>query len=94
MQTQVTFRHMKSNPELHTAAIDASRKFEKFCDDIISTDVIIKNDAFKAVEFNVRVKGETLIVKEGSDDFLKSLNEGTDKMIRKIRKWKEKITGK
>jgi ribosomal subunit interface protein len=94
MQTQVTFRHLKSNPELHSAAIEATKKFEKFHEDIISTDVVFRNDPDKVVEFTVRVKGDTLVVKEGSEDFLKSLNEGTDKMIRQIRRWKEKFTTK
>lgn len=91
MQTQITFRQMKSNPELHVAAVEASKKFEKFFEDIISTDVVFRNDPLKMVEFTVRVKGDTLVVKEGSEDFLKSLNEGTDKMVRQIRKWKQKI---
>ncbi|MFH1052160.1 MAG: ribosome-associated translation inhibitor RaiA [bacterium] len=91
MQTQVTFRQMKSNPELRTAAAEATKKFEKFFEDIISTDIIFRNDPLKMVEFTVRVKGDTLVVKEGSEDFLKSLNEGTDKMVRQIRKWKQKI---
>jgi len=82
---------MKTNPELQTAAVEATKKFEKFFEDIISTDVIFRNDPLKMVEFTVRVKGDTLVVKEGSEDFLKSLNEGTDKMVRQIRKWKQKI---
>ena len=90
MQTKVTFRHFKSEPELYDAAIESAKSFEKFFDDIISTDVIFNNDIGKGVEFTVRVKGETLIVKENSDDFFKSLNEGTNKMIRQIRKWKTK----
>jgi ribosomal subunit interface protein len=94
MQTQVTFRHLKSNPDLQTAANESIKKFEKFFEDIISTDVVFQNDADKIVEFTVRVKGDTLVVKEASDDFMKSLNEGTDKMIRQIRKWKQKIYNK
>jgi len=94
MQTQVTFRQVKSNPDLHNAAMEATKKFGKFLEDIISTDIIFKNDANKVVEFTVRVKGDTLVVKEESEDFIKSLNEGTDKMVRQIRKWKEKISAK
>ena len=94
MQTKVTFRNMQTNMDLNSAAIEASQKFEKFFDDIISTDVIFNNDALQIVEFTVRVKGETLVVKEQTEDFVKSLNEGADKMVRQIKKWKQKISKK
>jgi len=90
MQTQVTFRHLKTNPDLQASAIETAQKFERFFDDIISTDIIFHNDTEKIVEYTVRVKGDTLVVKEGSEDFVKSLNEGADKMIRQIRRWKQK----
>ncbi len=88
MKTQVTFRHLKSEPELHDAAIDAAASFEKYHDGIISTDIIFSNDHSKSVEFTVRVKGDTLVAKEDSGDFMKSLNEASDKMIRQLRKLK------
>jgi ribosomal subunit interface protein len=91
MKTQVNFRHVKSDPELQTAAIEATKKFEKFYDDIISTDVVFKEDAGKIVEVIVHVQGNTLVAKETTDDFYKSLNEGIDKMVRQLKKWKEKL---
>ena len=90
MKTNVTFRHLKANPNLQEAALDAADGFERFLDGIISTDIVFKNDHDKTVEFTVRVQGNTLVVRESSDDFRKSLNEVSDKMVRKIRKWKTK----
>lgn len=90
MKTNVTFRHLKTHPELHTAALDAADNFVKFHDQIISTDVVFKDDNVKTVEFTVHVQGNTLVAKESSDDFNKSLNDAADKIIRQLRKWKTK----
>jgi ribosomal subunit interface protein len=91
MQTNVTFRHLKSNPQLQDAAVGAAEKFERFFEGISSTDIVFKNDTDKIVEFTVRVNGNTLIAKDGSEDFSKSLNLASDKMVRQLRKWKTKI---
>ncbi len=90
MKTNITFRHLKTQPELQSAALEAAESFSKFNDQIISTDVVFKNDNDKTVEFTVRVQGSTLIAKESSDDFNKSLNSATNKMVRQLRKWKTK----
>lgn len=90
--TQITFRHLKSKPELFDAATESTQKFEKFYDGIISTNVEFIADVNNIVEFTVKVNGNTLVVKESSDDFLKSLKEGEDKMIRQLRKWKTKTS--
>lgn len=92
MKTQVTFRHLKSVPELQDAALEAAAKFEKFYDGITSTKIEFSNEERKKVEFTVHVQGNTLVVKESSDDFLKSLKDASEKMIRQLRKRKTKIT--
>jgi putative sigma-54 modulation protein len=90
MKTQVTFRHLDSNNALQEAAHQSIKKFEKFFDGITSTNVEFINEATKQVEFTVQVQGNTLVARDESEDFHKSLNEATDKMIRQIRKWKTK----
>lgn len=90
MITNVTFRHLKSSPDLHDAALDEANKFGRFHDNIVSTDIVFANDNDKTVEFAVRVQGSTLIAKESSDDFNKSLNTAADKIVRQLRKWKTK----
>ena len=93
MQKQVTFRHLKSNPELHEAANETIGRFEKFHDGITSTSVEFIAESQNIVEFKVHIQGHVLVVKEASEDFLKSLNEGADKMIRKLKKQREKLIG-
>ena len=91
MQTQVTFRHLKSRPELHDAAIDAADKFVKFYDQITNTNVEFIAESKNIVEFKVHVHGNTLVVRESSEDFMKSLNLAEDKMVRQLRKHKSKF---
>ncbi|MGE5479210.1 MAG: HPF/RaiA family ribosome-associated protein [Chloroflexota bacterium] len=91
MQTKVTFRHFKSqHPELHVLAVDAADNFQHFHDNIIATNVEFINDEYKIVEFTVHLNGGTLVSKDSSDDFHKSLNAASDKMVRQLNKWKTK----
>lgn len=89
MQTQVTFRHFKGNhPELHSTAEELAANFMKFNDKITSTKVEFTNSNEKIVKFIVHVQGAVLVAKEASDDFHKSLNSASDKMIRQLQKQK------
>ena len=90
MNTQVTFRHFQSHPELHQAAVAAAESLSKYHDGILSAEVVFINEPSKIAELNIRVQGHSLVVKEESDDFFKSLNMATDTMVRQIKKIKNK----
>jgi len=91
MKTNVTFRHFNAqHPDLHNLAMESAGKFTKFHDNIISTDFIFLNESDKVVEITLHVQGSTLVVKESSDEFKKSLAVAEDKMVRQIKKWKTK----
>jgi ribosomal subunit interface protein len=92
MQTTVTFRHIKARQDLHEAAIEQATKFNRFYDGIISTNIEFIHDVDNVVEFKVNVQGNTFISKENTEDFTKSLNIASDKMVRQLKKWKTKIT--
>ncbi len=92
MQTTVTFRHLKTRQDLQEAAIEQANKFNRFYDGIISTNVEFIHDVDNVVEFKVNVHGNTLISRENTEDFTKSLNMASDKMVRQLKKWKTKIT--
>ncbi|MCX7735751.1 MAG: ribosome-associated translation inhibitor RaiA [Candidatus Kapabacteria bacterium] len=94
MNTQVTFRHLKSRPELHEAALESAQRFTKFYDGITNTNVEFIADNNNTVEFRVRINGNVLVVRESSDDFMKSLHTATDKMIRQLKKQKTKQSNK
>lgn len=90
MKTQVTFRHVESSPALHDAAVESIKKFERFFNGITAANAEFISDNGKTVEFTVQVQGNTLVSKESSEDFTKSINLASDKMIRQIKKWKTK----
>jgi ribosomal subunit interface protein len=91
MKTQITFRHTNSShPKLHEEALNAATSFSKYYDSIISTNVEFINEVHKTVEITVHIQGATLVAKEDTDDFSKSLHEASDKIIRQIRKYKTK----
>lgn len=81
---------MKSNSDFREEAQEAITKFEKFSDQITSANVEFIAESMSVVEITVHIYGKVLVVKEQSDDFLKSLHEAADKMIRQLRKQKEK----
>ncbi|MGB9770774.1 MAG: ribosome hibernation-promoting factor, HPF/YfiA family [Candidatus Kapaibacteriota bacterium] len=91
MQTKVTFRHLKSRQDLQEAALEAIKKFERFSDMISSASVEFTADSKNKVQFTLIVNGDTLIVEESSEDFMKSLRTATDKMVRQLKKHKEKV---
>ncbi len=92
MQTSVTFRHLKARQDLQEAALEQANKFNKFYDGIISTNIEFIHDVDNVVEFKVNVQGNTFISRENTEDFGKSLNMASDKMIRQLKKWKTKVT--
>lgn len=91
MKTQVTFRHTSSpHPKLQEEAQMAAASFEKYTDGIISTNVEFINEVHKTVEITVHLQGTTIVAKDDSDDFHKSLHDASEKIIRQIKKHKTK----
>ncbi len=91
MKTQVTFRHLKSDPALNDAANEAAKKIEKFYDGITSYKVEFSEDSIKkVVNMEIHVGGGPIVSKEESDDFMKSFNAAEDKIIRQLQKKKTK----
>jgi ribosomal subunit interface protein len=94
MEIKVTARHFDAKPTLREEAISAARKLEHYYGNIVSTEVILSlermHDSIKVAEFVVHVHDHTLVAKESSDDFSKSLHDGAEKMIRQLGKLKTK----
>ncbi len=91
MKTQVTFRHLKSqHPKLQEEAVQILEGFSKFSEEITSANVEFLNETNKTVVISVHLNGNTLIAKEASDDFGKSLRDASDKIVRQIQKLKTK----
>jgi len=91
MKTQITFRHVKSHhPKLQDEANSIMESFSKYTDEITSANVEFLNENNKTVIITVHMNGNVLVAKEETDDFHKSLNEASEKIIRQIRKVKTK----
>ena len=91
MKTQVTFRHVNAHhPQLQEDAKKILEGLSKYSDEITSANVEFLNETSKTVEITIVLHGNTIVAKEDSDDFRKSLNEAEDKIIRQIQKWKTK----
>lgn len=96
MEIKFTARHFKATPELQQEAIDNARNFEKFYDNIIDVEIVLSPEAgrenLKAAEFIVYVQDHTVIAKETTDDYYKSLHAAAEKVVRQLRKLKTKAT--
>jgi putative sigma-54 modulation protein len=94
MEIKVTARHFDAKPSLREEAISAAKKFERFYNNIISTEIILSfekmHDSVKTAEFVVHVHDHTLVAKETSEDFSKSIHDGAEKMVRQLTKLKTK----
>jgi putative sigma-54 modulation protein len=95
MEIKFTARHFDAKPSLREAALEAAKKLERFHNNIITAEIILSfekmRDSVKVAEFVVRVHDHTLVVKEASDDFYKSIHDGTEKMVRQLGKLKTKL---
>lgn len=91
MQTQITFRHTNGqHPNLKESAQKMADNLLKFHDGIISSHIEFNNETTKQVVINLHVEGGTLVAKEESDDFRKSLTAAGEKMKRQLKKFKAK----
>lgn len=91
MKTNVTFRHTKGHhPDLHDTAVKLAEGFQKYYDNITSSNVEFINDTEKEVHIVVNLSGSTLVAHESSDDFHKSLHDAAEKIVTQIKKFKTK----
>jgi ribosomal subunit interface protein len=95
MEIKITARHFDAKPALREAAEEAAKKLQRFHSNIISTEIILSfermRDSVKIAEFIVHVNEHTLVAKEESGDFYKSVHDGAEKMIRQLGKLKTKL---
>jgi putative sigma-54 modulation protein len=96
MEIKFTARHFDAKPSLREASMQAAKKLQRYYSNIISTEIILSfekmRDSVKTAEFIVRVQDHTLVVKEQSDDFHKSVHDGAEKMVRQLNKLKTKLS--
>ena len=94
MNINITSRKFKAKDSLKEFISKEVKSLEKFSDNILDVDVVLSylhsKDSIKIAEIGVSVPGKTLLVKEESDDFAKSVTESVDKLKRQLKKVKSK----
>lgn len=94
MELNITSRHFHATEALKAEASEAAAKLQRFYDGIISTQIIlsVENDkeSTKFVEFIIRVHDNTIVVKEQTDDFSKSIHNALERVKRQLRKLRTK----
>jgi putative sigma-54 modulation protein len=98
MNIIITARKFKAHPSLKDYINEEVSSLTKFHDDILSAEVILSylnsKDSIKTAEIVIHVPGQTITSIEQTDDFKKSVNASTEKIIRQLRKLKTKRVAK
>ncbi len=94
MNITITARRFKAHDTLKDFIKDEVSSLSKYNDDILSAEVILSfqnsKDSIKSAEINLVIPGHTIVAKEDSDDFKKSINAATEKISRQLKKIKTK----
>lgn len=91
METNITFRHFNAqHPDLKESAEESLEKIGKFYDRIINGDVTFLNGTPKKVEIRIHVPDKILVIEESGEELKKILHDATERMIRQVKKFKDK----
>ncbi len=94
MNISITARRFKAHETLKDFIRDELSSLNKFTEDILDAEVILSyqnaKDSVKTAEINLIIPGHTIVAKENSDDFKKSITAATEKVTRQLKKIKTK----
>jgi len=98
MNISITARRFKAHETLKDFIRDELSSLNKFTEDILKAEVILSyqnaKDSIKTAEINLNIPGHTIIAREDSDDFKKSVSAATEKVTRQLRKIKTRNTAR
>jgi putative sigma-54 modulation protein len=98
MNIRFTARRFHAHADVKDHAIAEVTKLSKFYDAILSAEVILsferKVNSVKTAEINLKVYGGVLSAKEGSEDFIKSIDKATEKLSMQLKKYKSRLREK
>ena len=98
MNIQITSRKFRAKDTIKDHIMKKVKSLEKYNSSILDVNVIMSfthlKDSIKTVEMVVSLPGKTIKVNETSEDFRKSTDIAVDKLARKLKKIKTKITDK
>ena len=96
IKTNITARHFKAHETLTDYLVQEINSLEKYHANIIHADAILSFEkavnSVKICEILLKINDKTLTAKEGSDDFVKSIDKAVEKIQTQLLKHKDKIT--
>jgi putative sigma-54 modulation protein len=98
MNTTVTSRHFKAHETLVDYAKEAVEKLDRYYDGIIKCEVKLSfqksQNSVKIVEVILSVYKNKITAFGESDDFQKSIDGAVDKVLVRLKKYKDKLHAK
>lgn len=96
MNISITARRFKAHETLKDFIKDELSSLNKFTEDILNAEVILSyqntRESIKTAEISLNIPGHTIIAREDSDDFKKSISAAAEKVTRQLKKIKTKRT--
>ena len=91
MNISITARGGKASDRLKKYVMEKLSKKPRVYEGVIDTDVILSYEKLtQIVEIKLKVYNGTIIVREKSDDFFKSIDLAVDNCERQIKRFKER----
>ncbi len=98
MDINFTARRFRAHPEIKEYTIDEVKKLEKLYDGIVRSEIILYfergTNSVKTAEINLHVYGTVLSAREGTDDYIKSVDGAIGKLVTQLKKYKGKLREK
>jgi putative sigma-54 modulation protein len=98
MNIKFTARHFRPHAELKEHAMETVKKLGKYYDGILSASVVLSfervTNSVKRAEINLQVYGGILTATEESEDFMKSIDAASEKVMLQLQKYKTKLRAK
>lgn len=91
MNLTITARRFKAHDSLKDLITDKMNKLKTFYDDIIDCEVILSNEKDTEIaEVRLKLDFDTVVLKEASDSYYKSIELISDRMQVKLKRLKGK----
>ena len=93
MQITVTGHHVDVTPPLRKYATGKMQKISRHFDNVISVNVVLTVERRKhEAEATVHAPGRSLFANHSADDMYAAIDGLVDKIDRRVRRYKEKLT--
>lgn len=93
MDIHITARHCQITDAEYENAVNTARRFEKFNQNIVRTDIIFDEvPLLKNCEITLRIHDHLLVAKEAAADFSKAVHDAGLKIERQLSKVHDKYS--